>query len=127
MKTEEESKFYTYLKYIGFTTFAVLMIHSLKGCYDQRQERKEIIKNKAFTRGKVVKYGHSGIADHYVDFIYEVNGVTYRNGQAGISLPCASNFNYKGCIGAEYWVIYSKKILKRVVYWQPLICMKYMG
>jgi hypothetical protein len=106
---KENRWLYYIIKYGVISASILVMFTSLKSCYEQRQERKEIINNKAFTKGTIVKIGRMSISGHYLVYTYEVKGKILKNRQPTELLPCATFFDYNNCIGLKYWVIYSKK------------------
>lgn len=99
--------YYTF-KYVAISALLVLVFFVIKAYIVENNDKEEIIANKAFTKGKIIDYRHSGISDHAVDYVYEVEGITYKEGHGIELLPCAQVINYSNCIGEEYWVIYSK-------------------
>jgi len=106
--TKVDDWVYYSIKYIAIGCIIILTFFIVRGFFIQKWDKEEILNNKAFTKGKIIKYGHLGITDHQVDFIYEVEGVTYKGGHGITLLPCATITDFSGCIGLEYWVIYSK-------------------
>ena len=106
--TKVDDKVYYAVKYLIIAALLILAFFIVRGYFIQKWDREEIIENKGFTNGKIIYYGHSSISYHTVKFTYNVEGNHYEN-QHGIELlPCASITDFSGCIGLEYWVIYSK-------------------
>ena len=106
--TKVDDRVYYAVKYTIIAALLVLVFFVVRGYFVQKWDKEEIIANKAFTKGKITYYGHSGITYHAVDYVYEVEGITYKGGHGIELLPCAQLINYSNCIGEEYWVIYSK-------------------
>lgn len=106
--TKVDDRVYYAVKYTIIAALLVLVFFVVRAYIVENNDKEEIIANKAFTKGKIIDYRHLGITDHQVDYIYEVEGITYKGGHRMDLLPCAQVINYSNCIGEEYWVIYSK-------------------
>ncbi len=101
-------KTFNIIKKIIILALLVLAFFIIRSYIIKKWDREEIIENKAFVKGNIVEYGHSGISYHYVKYSYEVDGQYIENRHGITLLPCATITDFSGCIGLEYWVIYSK-------------------
>lgn len=106
--TKVDDWVYYLFKYVAIAALLVLAFFIARSYFEQDNDREEIMENKAFVKGEIIYYGHSGITDHTVKYVYEVDGKKYENQHGVTLLPCATVTDFSGCIGLKYWVIYSK-------------------
>ncbi|HRN41974.1 MAG TPA: hypothetical protein PK649_07875 [Vicingus sp.] len=101
-------KTFNIIKNIIILALLVLVFFIIRGYLIKKWDKEEIIENKAFVKGNIVEYGHSGISYHYVKYSYKVGGQYIENRHGITLLPCATITDFSDCLGLEYWVIYSK-------------------
>ena len=75
----------------------------LIGIYNYFSDRSEIYKNRSFTTGVIIDYGHVGRGGYSVEYEYYVNDSLY------VGVHTVDKISSENCIGLEFRVIYSNK------------------